>query len=110
MAGQGAAWLCRDGEGTVFPLLENFDVDGVTLLCDVSSGAVRPLVARPCRQSVFLAIHSIAHPGVRATRRMLASRFVWTGMATDIASWCKECQNCARGKTTVHVAAEVEPI
>jgi transposase InsO family protein len=41
---------------------------------------------------------------------MLASRFVWPGMATDVASWCKECQDCARGKTTVHVAAEVEPI
>jgi transposase InsO family protein len=31
-------------------------------------------------------------------------------MAADIAAWCKECQDCARGKTTVHVTAEVEPM
>jgi transposase InsO family protein len=90
--------------------IHTFEVDGVPLLCDVSSGAVRPLVAEPCRRAVFSAIHSIAHAGVRASRRMLASRFVWPGMASDIAAWCKDCQDCARGKTTVHAAAEVEPI
>ncbi len=72
-----------------------FEVEGIPLLCDVSSGAVRPLVALPCRRAVFLAIHSIAHPGVRASRRLLASRFVWPGMAADIAAWCRECQDCA---------------
>jgi transposase InsO family protein len=90
--------------------IRTFVVDGVPLLCDVSRGAVRPLVAEPCRRAVFLAIHSIAHAGVRASRRMLASRFVWPGMASDITAWCKDCQDCARGKTTVHIAAEVEPI
>ncbi len=87
-----------------------FQVDGSSLLCDVSGGTVRPLVAQPCRRAVFQAIHSIAHPGVRATKRMLASCFVWPGMATDVAAWCKECQDCARGKTTVQFAAEVVPI
>jgi hypothetical protein len=87
-----------------------FEVDGFSLLCDVSGGAVRPLVAQPCRRAVFQAIHSIAHPGVRATKRMLASRFVWPGMATDVAAWCKECQDCARGKTMMQFAAEVVPI
>jgi hypothetical protein len=77
--------------------IRKFEVDRVPLLCDVSSGAVRPLVAEPCRRAVFLAVHSIAHPGVRASRRMLASRFVWPGMASDIAAWCKDCQDCARG-------------
>jgi hypothetical protein len=85
-----------------------FEVEGVPLLCDVSRGAIRPLVALPCRRAVFLVIHSIAHPGVRASKRMLGSRFVWPGMAADIAAWCKECQDCAQGKTTVHVTAEVE--
>jgi cleavage and polyadenylation specificity factor subunit 1 len=62
--------------------IRTFEVDGVALLCNVSSGAVRPLVAEPCRWAVFLAIHSIAHAGVRASRRMLASRFclAWHGV------------------------------
>ncbi len=72
-----------------------FEVEGVPLLCNVSGGAVRLLVAQPCRRAVFLAIHSIAHPGVRASKHMLASRFVWPGMSADIAAWCRECQDCA---------------
>ncbi len=118
-SGVDYTWLAREQPGCADTkkamsspslTIRNFDLEGVPLLCDVSSRAVRPLVARPCRRAVFLAIHSIAHPGVRASKRMLASRFVWPGMATDVASWCRECQDCARGKTTVHVAAEVEPI
>jgi hypothetical protein len=43
-----------------------FEVNSVPLLCDVSSDTVRPIVPQPCRQVAFRAIHSIAHPGVRA--------------------------------------------
>jgi hypothetical protein len=112
-------WLAREQLGcaalqaamsSASLVIRPFEVEGVPLLCDVSSGAVWPLVALPCRQAVFLAIHSIAHPGVRASKCMLASRFVWPGIAADIAAWCKECQDCAWGKTTVHITAEVEPM
>jgi hypothetical protein len=44
-----------------------FQVDGELLYCDVSSGAVRPLVPVKNRFSVFQQIHGIAHAGVKAT-------------------------------------------
>jgi hypothetical protein len=44
--------------------VRSFQVDGVPLLCDTSSGAVPNLVPLPCRSSVFQVVHSIAHPGV----------------------------------------------
>jgi transposase InsO family protein len=86
-----------------------FSVQGEDLWCDVSTGVVRPLVPRDCRHSFFLAFHSIAHPGVRATRRLVSARFVWPWLSADIARWCKDCQECARGKVHKHVHAPLQP-
>jgi IS30 family transposase len=37
-------------------------------------------------------------------------RFVWRGMAADIAAWCRECQGCARRKILTHVKSPVKEI
>jgi transposase InsO family protein len=86
------------------------EMGGQKLLCDTSTGVLRPLVPKQLRKTVFLAIHELAHPGTRATRRLVSSRFVWAGCAADVARWCRECTACARGKVTVHVKTAVEPI
>jgi hypothetical protein len=38
----------------------------------VSTGRLRPLVQREDHQLIFMAIHSVAHPGIRATLWSLA--------------------------------------
>ncbi len=86
------------------------DFNGVTVLCDVSRGHARPVIPTADRMAVFSAIHSIAHPGIRASRRLLSARVVWRGMASDIASWCRDCQQCNRAKVTSQPAAPVQPI
>jgi cleavage and polyadenylation specificity factor subunit 1 len=85
-------------------------IDGISVLCDTSRGLTRPLVPRADRQQVFAAIHGLAHPGTRATRRLMTSRVVWRGMTSDIARWVRECQHCSRGKVTSQPAAPVQPI
>jgi hypothetical protein len=75
-------------------------VAGVPLLCDVSQGVPRPLIPEQDRRAVFNAFHGLAHPGTRATRRILAARVVWRGMASDVATWVRDCQPCCRGKVT----------
>lgn len=72
----------------------------VSLACDTSTGALRPLVPLDFRQTIFLAVHGLAHPGIRATRRLISSRWVWPKMSSDVAAWCRDCQNCQRGKVT----------
>ena len=62
--------------------------EGVQLLCDISTGHGQPLIPTEDRQSVFEAIHNVAHPGTRATRRLVSARVVWRGMASDLAAWC----------------------
>jgi hypothetical protein len=60
------------------------------------------------RRRVFNQLHGIVHPGVRATRRLLAARFVWPAMAADVAVWCRDCVACNRAKVTRHVQAPVQ--
>jgi transposase InsO family protein len=86
------------------------DFNGVSVLCDVSRGHARPVIPTADRLAVFSAIHSIAHPGIRALRRLLSAQVVWRGMASDIASWCRDCQQCNRAKVTSQPAAPVQPI
>ena len=59
---------------------------------------------------MFLAVHTLAHPGIRASRRLLSSRFVWKGMAADVGRWCRECQACQKAKITTQPSAPVHPI
>jgi hypothetical protein len=75
-------------------------LQGALLLCDTSTGAARPIVLPRFRRRFFLAIHGIAHPGVRATKRLVMSRFLWPKMASELAQWCRECESCSRVKVT----------
>ena len=80
------------------------------LLCDMSSGRRRPLVPTSWQRQVFNSLHSLAHPGIRASRRMISTRFVWKGMAADVGRWCRDCLHCQRAKITTNITAPVEPI
>jgi hypothetical protein len=86
------------------------DYRGANLLCDLSTGSPRPLVPATWQKHVFLAVHTLAHPGCRATRRLISSRYVWRGCAAMISSWCRECRGCARGKPGCNVPTPVDSI
>ncbi len=48
------------------------------------------IVQRCCpvaQQQVFKHLHGTAHPGRRATRRLISSRYVWKGLSTDVTAW-----------------------
>jgi Integrase core domain/Integrase zinc binding domain len=82
-------------------------ITGVDLLCDFSSGVARPLIPAADKRAVFLAFHTLAHPGVRANCRLLAARVVWRGMAANVNRWCRDCQ---KGKVTQQPVVAVQPI
>ena len=52
----------------------------VTLLCDESTGIQRPVVPKEFRRPIFDALHSLSHPGIRATQRLVTQHFVWPGI------------------------------
>jgi transposase InsO family protein len=90
--------------------LVRVEMDGFSLLCDISRGEPRPLIPAVDRRAVFDSFHRLAHLGARATRRLMAARVVWRGMNSDIAAWCKDCQDCHRAKVSPQPAAAVQPI
>ena len=74
----------------------------VTLVCDMSSGTPRPFVLQAFRRAAFHSLHSLSYPGIRATQRLIADRFVWPGMNTDIREWTRSCLQCQRAKVQRH--------
>lgn len=62
------------------------------------------------RRSVFEAIHSLAHPSIRSTRRLVADRFVWPGLNRDIGQWARACIACQTAKVQRHVVTPPDSI
>ena len=74
------------------------------ILVDVSTGVHRPLVPENLRHKVFLSLHSLSHPGARATSKLVRQRFVWLNMDKDIRAWCRECLSCQKSKIHRHTS------
>ena len=65
-----------------------------SIFCNVSSGAPRPLVPEVLWKNLFLSLHSVSHPGVCASRRLLSSRFVCPGLSKGVSLWARGCLQC----------------
>ena len=59
-----------------------------TLLCYLTPLCPFPvIVPYNLRKLVFDAVHSLFHPGIRASRQLISKRFVWEGMQKGIAEF-----------------------
>lgn len=68
----------------------------------MSQSRIRPYVPRPFRRAIFNQIHNLAHPGVKASVRLVADKFVWPGMNKDVSLWAKTCVACQKNKVQRH--------
>ena len=76
---------------------------GIPLHGDVSSAHFRPFVPQSLRQAVFHHILDLAHPGIRATRRLISSRYIWPHLSRDVTAWTRSCLSCQTAKTHRHI-------
>ena len=53
---------------------------------------------------MFDALHSLAHPGIRATQH-LPTHYVWPGINSDVCQWTRQCIQCQRNKVHRHTVA-----
>ena len=60
---------------------------------------------RPLRHRIFTQYHNLAHPGVRRTRKLISTRYMWPLMNKDIGEWTRQCLNCQQSKITKHTRA-----
>ena len=52
----------------------------------------------------------MAHVGIRATRRLIQSRYVFPSMKKKIRDFVKTCVGCQRSKVTRHIVSPLSPI
>lgn len=87
-----------------------FQDSSAILLCDVSTGRVRPMVPDGWRRRVFDAVHSLSHPGVRSSVKLVAARFFWPGLRKEVRKWAAACLACQRAKMHRHMKTPLEPV
>ena len=75
------------------------------IICDTSTDAPRPLVPMTHRRVVFDTLHQLAHPGPKATVKLISARFFWPNMRRDITAWTRSCISCQKSKVHTHIHA-----
>jgi hypothetical protein len=85
-------------------------VGDLDLWGDAATGTFRPLVPATLRRQVFDHLHGAAHPGMRASRRLIAARYVWPNLAKEVTAWARECLHCQRAKVHRHVQVPAQHI
>ena len=81
-----------------------------TLLCYLTSLCPCPesLYLNNLRKHVFDAVHSLSHPGIRASIQLICERFVWEGMQKDIAEFTRAYVFCQQSKIHRHNSASLQ--
>uniref|UniRef100_A0A5S6Q037 RNA-directed DNA polymerase n=1 Tax=Trichuris muris TaxID=70415 RepID=A0A5S6Q037_TRIMR len=77
---------------------------------DVSSPEPRVYVPAALRMALFHAIHGLSHPGIRATKRLFLTRYVWPGIQRDLAQWTRGCLQCQQTKIHRHTRSPLKEI
>ena len=80
------------------------------LWCETSKKNHRPYLPAPVRRPYFESVHNLSHPGIRASRKLMADRFAWPEMNKDVARFVRECSGCQRAKVGRHTKAPIQPI
>ena len=78
------------------------------IFCDVSTPYPRPFIPSPLRKAIFDSLHSISHPGIKGSLKLIKSRFFWPSMDSNIRQWCRECMSCQQAKIQNHTKAPIQ--
>ncbi len=57
--------------------------------CDTSTTNIRPFIPASFRPLIFNSVHNLAHPGVKATVKLITDRLIWPGMKKTLLVWLK---------------------
>ncbi|GBM74464.1 Transposon Ty3-G Gag-Pol polyprotein [Araneus ventricosus] len=79
----------------------------ISLYCNVNSESNRFYVPGELRRKIFDNLHSMSHPGIRATKALIASRYCWPNQNKDITNWCRACIPGQKSKAHQYTKAPV---
>ena len=81
---------------------------GVSILGDMSTGKFRPLVPEAFRRKVFDSFHSLSHPGIKGTQKLISRRYTCPGIKADVKQWCLSCLACQQSKVQRHTMSPLQ--
>lgn len=81
-----------------------------SIWCDIGCGKNRPYVPEILRREIFNVFHNLSHPGVKASQKLICSKYFWPSMNSDINRWVKNCLNCQRNKVHRHTKSPLHNI
>ena len=55
-----------------------------TILCDISTALPCLCVQNSYRRHIFDQLHSLSHPGIRASQKLITERCIWPGINKDV--------------------------
>ena len=90
--------------------LEKVRFPDFLVVVETATGRHRPYVPPGLRKRIFAELHSLSHPGIKTSRRLVGDRYFWPNMQNDIATWTRECDACQRTKVTQHTRTPIEQI
>lgn len=82
----------------------------LSIWCEVSKFVRRPYIPTELRFKIFQILHSLSHPGIKATRKLVNRRYFWPRMNIDVGKWTKECMSCQKTKIYRHTKSPIETI
>lgn len=68
---------------TQLKLKDIYFPDHITITCDIPTGKDTPFVPFDTRRQVLNSFHSLAHPGIKASHRLVTELYSWPGMNAD---------------------------
>ncbi|KAF2345355.1 Reverse transcriptase domain [Trinorchestia longiramus] len=68
----------------------------------------RPYLPVTLRRAAIAHYHSLSHPGINRTLRLIAERYVWPSMRKDVKHFVQHCHDCQLSKVTKHNRAALQ--
>lgn len=86
---------------------EQIDISkgNLKIFCDVSKKHMRPYIPKNFRKQIFTSLHSLSHPSIRATQKLITNKFIWSNINKDVRYWTKNCIECQKSKIHRHTSA-----
>ena len=78
--------------------------------CDLSTSYPRPFVPCKLRESIFYSIHSINHPGIKSSIKMIKAIYYWPNMDKSIKEFCTSCTACQQAKVYKHTKSPIQTL
>ncbi|TNN10580.1 Transposon Tf2-9 polyprotein, partial [Schistosoma japonicum] len=79
----------------------------VTIYCDTTKAVPRPFVPKSMRRLVFSNFHSLSHPGVKSSTKLINARHIWPNLQKDVPKWVRECSACQQSKVNRHINSPI---